>query len=210
MSTASTKPRPPEAKPEALTVEEHAACTDPHDTAQDAQEHVMSHMKIHPAAEAYRLMTDEELAGLTANIAEHGQRDAIVLGRVNGAETEAVVDGRNRLRACEIIGVEPRFETKEFKDDDEVRAFVRSRNERRDLSKGERAMAVAMLYPEPERGRGKKDAARKDAETSSFTYRRVQQARQVLHHSSELALAVRDGSLKLDQALARKSHTIFA
>jgi hypothetical protein len=84
-----------------------------------------------------------------------------------------------------------------------VRAFVRSRSERRDLSKGERAMALALLYPEPERGRGKKDAARKGAETASFSYRRIQEARQVLAHSPELARAVRDGTLKLDEALKR-------
>jgi hypothetical protein len=35
-------------------------------------------------------------------------------------------------------------------------------------------MALAMLYPEPERGSGKIDPAKKGAETSSFSYRRVQ------------------------------------
>jgi hypothetical protein len=28
-------------------------------------------------------------------------------------------------------------------------------------------MALAMIYPEPQRGRGKKDAGKKDAETAS-------------------------------------------
>lgn len=44
-------------------------------------------------------------------------------------------------------------------------------------------MATAFAYPEPERGRGKKDEAKKGAETASFSYRRLTQARQVLHHS---------------------------
>jgi hypothetical protein len=45
--------------------------------------------------------------------------------------------------------------------DDEIRAFVRSKSERRDLSAGERAMAVAMLFPETDGkgGRGKKGKA---------------------------------------------------
>jgi hypothetical protein len=40
---------------------------------------------------------------------------------------------------------------------------------RRNLTKGQRAMLVARMYPEPERGRGKRDQARKETETVSFT-----------------------------------------
>jgi hypothetical protein len=53
-------------------------------------------------------------------------------------------------------------------------------------------MGLAILYPEPERGRGNKDDARKGAEAASFSYRRVKEARQVLRYSKELAEAVRD------------------
>lgn len=158
-------------------------------------------MKIHPAAEAYRLMTEEELASLAADMIANGQRDPIVLGRVNGAASETLVDGRNRLRACEIAGIKPQFETLQFENDDEVRAFVKSRGERRNISKGEQAMAVAWLYPEAKRGRGKTDPAKKDAETSSFSYRRIQQARAIYRYSEELAAKVRDGVVKLDKAL---------
>jgi hypothetical protein len=38
-------------------------------------------------------------------------------------------------------------------------------------------------FPEPERGRGKKDEARKGAVSASFSFRRVQEARQVLRES---------------------------
>jgi len=82
------------------------------------------------------------------------------------------------------------------------RAFVKSRSERRDLSKGERAMGLAFLYPEPEKGgRGKK--AQNDKETLGFSRMRLSQARAVLRHSRELAEAVRDGTIKLDEALER-------
>jgi len=46
-------------------------------------------------------------------------------------------------------------------------------------------MALAMLYPEPERGRGNKDEAKKGAETASFSYRRVKEARQALDTSRQ-------------------------
>ena len=38
----------------------------------------------------------------------------------------------------------------------------------RNLTKGQQAMALAMIYPESERGRGKKDDARKAAASAAF------------------------------------------
>src|SRR4051794_31268083 len=38
---------------------------------------------------------------------------------------------------------------------------------RRNLTKGQQAAALAMIYPEPERGRGKTDDAKKGAEAAS-------------------------------------------
>src|SRR4051812_27389030 len=72
------------------------------------------------------------------------------------------------------------------------------------MTKGQQAMAMAMIYPQPDRGRGKTDDAKKGAETASFSYRRVQEARSVLRHSRALAedvLANRD--VTLDEALDR-------
>jgi hypothetical protein len=51
----------------------------------------------------------------------------------------------------------------------------------RQILRHSKAMALAMVYPEPKRGRGHQDAARehlKGAETASF--RRLQEARQIL------------------------------
>lgn len=161
----------------------------------------MSEIKIHPAAAAYRMMRDDELAALAEDIADNGLRDPIAMGRVNGAEIELLVDGRNRLEACRRAKVDPHFEVHEFPDDDAVRAFVKSRSERRDLSKGEKAMGYALLYPEPKRG------MHSELSTSTgklgFDKSRLSQARAVLRHSRELAEAVREGTVKLDEALER-------
>lgn len=54
-------------------------------------------------------------------------------------------------------------------------------------------MSIAMLYAEPERGRGKIDAGRKSAETADISYRRLAAARQVLRANADLACSVRDG-----------------
>jgi len=64
------------------------------------------------------------------------------------------------------------------------------------MTKGQRAMAVAKLYPEPaERGRGKKDLKIKD-----FNAGAVSQARTVLKWLPEIATAVLTGAKSLNEA----------
>jgi hypothetical protein len=59
------------------------------------------------------------------------------------------------------------------------------------LSKGQQAMALAMLYPEPEKGgRGRKSEAGKLLVSGGFPRQRLDQARTVLAHSRTLAEAV--------------------
>jgi hypothetical protein len=88
-------------------------------------------------------------------------------------------------------------------DDDAVRAFIADVNlERRDLKQGQRAIALAMLYPDPARGRGKTDPGKKGAESASFSYRRLAEARSVLRHSLALAEEVINDRTPLDKALA--------
>jgi hypothetical protein len=72
---------------------------------------------------------------------------------------------------------------------------------RRNLTKGQQAMALAMVYPEPEKGgRGKNIAARKTQETLGFTSERLRQARKVLRTSPALGKEVLLGQRTLDQA----------
>lgn len=75
--------------------------------------------------------------------------------------------------------------------------------ERREMTPGQKAMAVAFIYPDPERGRGKKDPARKETDTGSFSYSRLKVARQIIRHSRELAEEVLSGVTKLDEALQK-------
>jgi hypothetical protein len=46
---------------------------------------------VHPAAECVRLMTDDELTSLAVDIKDNGLRDPIIIGRVNGAATDALI-----------------------------------------------------------------------------------------------------------------------
>jgi ParB family chromosome partitioning protein len=89
-------------------------------------------LPVHPAATLFPLMDAEALQALADDIREHGQREPVIL--FDGA----VLDGRNRLRACELAGVEPRFVTRT--DIESPTTFVLSLNlHRRHLTPAQRA-----------------------------------------------------------------------
>jgi hypothetical protein len=91
---------------------------------------------VHPAAELFPLMKGPEFGLLVEDIAEHGLREPILMYQ------GVMLDGRNRLRACEIAGVEPRFV--EWDGIGSPLAFVLSRNlHRRHLNEGQRAIIAA-------------------------------------------------------------------
>jgi ParB-like chromosome segregation protein Spo0J len=158
---------------------------------------------VHPIADLFPMMTDEELANLAADIKANGLIHPIVVDKDG-----VLIDGRNRDRACEIAGIEPL--TVLFEGDD-PRAYIIANNiSRRHLTKGQQAMAVAMIYPVPEKGgRGKKKTM--DETSTLFSPKRLQLARTVLAHSSDLAQAVLAGSKFLDAAYdeARKAKQLL-
>ena len=118
-------------------------------------------------------------------------------------EGKVLVDGRNRLAACKLAKVDPVFDRLPAGRD--PLSYIATVNLiRRNLTKGQKAMATAMIYPEPdERGRGKKSIATKSAETAGFSQRRLNVAREVLRYSRPLAESVLKGITTLDDALAK-------
>ncbi len=78
-------------------------------------------------------------------------------------------------------------------------AFVLSSNiHRRHMTKGQRAMAVATIYPDSDKGgRGKKTSGNL-AEISGFSQRSLQVARTVIKFAPELAGDVLAGATPLD------------
>lgn len=95
-------------------------------------------MKPHPAAEIFPLMTGEAFDALVEDIREHGQLEAIVV--INGE----ILDGRNRYRACQQLGIEPLITDHAGCSDPE--GYVISKNlHRRHLNESQRAMVAARL-----------------------------------------------------------------
>lgn len=90
--------------------------------------------KIHPAAELFPLMQDDEFEALVQSIKSQGLRESVWL-TVDGA----LLDGRNRVRACQAAGVKPEF--RQYDGEDPVQ-FVWDMNvNRRHLTATQTAVA---------------------------------------------------------------------
>ena len=147
------------------------------------------------------MLGETELADLAADIKAEGLKFPIMLD----ATGEVLVDGRNRLAACKIAGVEPRFER--LNGEDPERFIVSANVKRRNLVAQQRAIAAARAwYRAEEEGRVQphggdrrsssenpnliRDPAKHFAGLYGVSQDYVRMARAVLRFSAELADAV--------------------
>ncbi|WP_158692709.1 ParB/RepB/Spo0J family partition protein [Streptomyces roseochromogenus] len=133
------------------------------------------------------MFSEDELHDLAESIKAEGQHEPIVLD-ADGV----LLDGRNRLAACEIAGVQPRFTT--YTGDDPMGMILSLNVYRRNISKGQQAMIVAMarLFSE--------HSLRDHAKLHGLSLTRISNAVTVLKHSRHIAEQVRTGTLSLDAA----------
>ena len=97
--------------------------------------------EVHPYASRWPMRSADELEEMAASIRSRRQRFPIVL-----TPDGVLVDGRNRLAACTLAGVEPWFEMDPtLTSEEEIGAFIWDANgDRRDMSKGQKAMLAAL------------------------------------------------------------------
>jgi hypothetical protein len=146
----------------------------------------------HPAADMFPMLPDDELEELAADIKANGLLMPLLVGQLNGQSV--LVDGRNRREACRRAGIIPDHV---LLDGQDPRAYIVSANiRRRNLTKGQQAVLVAKIYPEPEKGGRNKNAVI----TTEFSSGLLSHARTVLRHAPDLAEHVINGSLSLDKA----------
>ena len=106
------------------------------------------HFELSDEASAFPETSHEGLLALARNIEANGMLEEITVA----GDPPKVVDGKRRLRACEIAGVEPTYRV--LRGDIDPRAYVWAKNaERRDLSPSQRALAFALLFPKLGPGR---------------------------------------------------------
>lgn len=168
---------------------------------------------VHPLAQLFPPMSDDEFRGLRDDIRNNGQREPIRL--LDGA----ILDGVHRQRACQDLGIDP--ETKPFTDQNPL-AYVMSMNlNRRHLTKSQRAIVAADALPLFEKEAKKRQGTRTDkhsgknarksepehrarddaAKAFNVSPRYVEAAKVIAGHSPELAKDVRSGKRTISRAM---------
>jgi ParB-like chromosome segregation protein Spo0J len=97
-------------------------------------------MKFHPVADLFPLMGPTEFEALKADIAANGLREPVWTWKGR------ILDGRNRWRACEALGIKPRV--RKWDGDGSPISFVVSLNlSRRHLTASQKAAVAAEVEP---------------------------------------------------------------
>lgn len=134
----------------------------------------------HPVADLFPMLAGEDLEELVASINEQGLLQPVVID-----DQGRVLDGRNRLAACERLDVIPEVTVYDGEDPDGYALTVNLA--RRHLSKGQRAMVTAR-------------AGSRNYTEAQVSKQYVSWARQVLDHAPDLTDAVIAGARSLDDA----------
>jgi hypothetical protein len=169
---------------------------------------------VHPAALVFPEMSPADLDELVEDIKQNG-----LVHRVVYTSDGVVLDGRNRLKACEIAGIDPQFEV--YAGSNPVGFIISANLRRRQLNESQRALIATRLatlargqhqttFESDERPN---DQMRKFADSDSgmtqapaaaalnVSKRSVQSARVVLDHGTpELIKAVEQGRLPVSTA----------
>lgn len=167
----------------------------------------MSTYAPHPAAALFPMLGDAELKELADDIRVNGQRDPVTTWH------GMVLDGRNRLAACELASIEPVIhDTMTVATEQEAVAFVISKNlRRRNLTPSQSAMIAGQLANLP-RGANQHGvegpsndgsspmSVKEAAKALGVSETSVERAKAVAVQSPDLAKEVVEGKKKLGTA----------
>lgn len=180
--------------------------------------------KAHPAADLFPLMGEEELSELAADIKAHGLLEPVWL-YADPERGTVVLDGRNRVAACNRAGVEVR--TRNYEGSDPIQFALSLNEKRRHLNAGQKAflaLEVERLYrvegkarqveagreygngkhvaelPQAKAQKAAPKSRDKAAKVTGASGRAVSQAKRVTEAAPDLAEKVKAGSLALDRA----------
>lgn len=152
----------------------------------------------HPYADKFPMLAESELAELAESIRTVGLLHPVVLD-----PSGLVLDGRNRLAACELAGVDPFVDVY---DGDPAEYVIASNVTRRNMSTGARAMATALVLE----AAGKRSAGRVDygelkskLSGSGQSRQRLAEAFVILDFLPDLAPEVVSGAVTLNDAFTQ-------
>lgn len=159
-------------------------------------------MDIHPLADIFPSMTDEQFEVFKQDIATEGLLDPIV------THEGLILDGRHRYRACQELGIEPEF--REFGGKDPFRFIVSQNLHRRHLTDSQRAAMAIRIANMTHGGDRKSDQVadrRLDAisqgeaaEVLNVSHRAVSRAKRVEKEDPVLLQRVEAGDISLTAA----------
>ena len=96
--------------------------------------------EYHEVANIFPMMSDDEFSALVEDIRANGQRQPIYI------HDNKIVDGRNRYRACQKLGIEP--DTRVWDGVGSLASFVVSLNlQRRHLTSSQKAVVAMDVLP---------------------------------------------------------------
>lgn len=96
-------------------------------------------MQYHKFSNIFPMIEGEELERLKEDIKEYGLLEPIILYE------DKILDGRNRYKACEELGVEPRFE--QYGGDNPLEFVISENLKRRHLTASQRAVISLNVMP---------------------------------------------------------------
>lgn len=173
---------------------------------------------VHPAAELFPLIEGDEYDQLVADVETNGLLEPVWV-MTDGA----LLDGRNRVRAC--VKTSTPIETRTYEGSDPVGFVVSLNLKRRHLTTGQRAMLALTLEPMlsadakqrqgqrndlvqndnipadlPECSERERESRERAASLTGTSGRAVSQAKRVRQQAPDLAEKIQSGELALDRA----------
>jgi len=179
----------------------------------------MTHYKFHELANIFPMLEGDELDALRTDMDANGQINKIILYQGK------VLDGRNRYRVCEMLGIEP--ETIVYPGDDPIGLVLSQNIHRRHLTVSQRtSLAVECRQLSSTFGRGDIDSTQENtiqneisgktgnvtghptqatvAKVFGMSESNVRRAEKLQQHAPETFQRVRQGELELNTALKQE------
>lgn len=145
--------------------------------------------KVHPVLEIFPPLSERKIQNLADSIKRHGQVEAILLSN----DGDTILDGRARLRACWIAGVEPKFERLE-EDRDEADAVLARNLYRANYG----ADQIAVITAQREEMSGIPVTVRLDEEEAE----RLRMARVVVRANPRAVEGIMSGAMRVSRVYA--------
>lgn len=159
-------------------------------------------IEVHPDAEAFNYMTDEELDQLSTSITENGMLNPIIID--TSGKKPILIDGRNRVEACRRAGIDQsEIPFSELNGSDAKDSILALNINRRHMSNTQRAMAIARVHPVGKKGEKSLYRDNFDLEGPEKTWRNnIYKGRTVIEYSANMDLAdlVKTGDTTLNEA----------